>query len=97
MYGRGGNRGFSRFSPRTPSGYSYVGPGRCGSGPHAFYQDAGGRITHASEAFNRGYAPPPPESKEELEYELQALKDEKASLENRLGEVEKELKKESGK
>lgn len=93
MYRRTGYWRFGGFYPGTPSGFRYVGPCRCGGGPHAFYQDAGGRIAHASEVFYGGYAP----VKEDLEYELQTLKDEKAALEKRLKEVEDLLNKESEK
>ena len=96
MYGRGGYWRPGRFYPGTVSGFRYVGPCRCGGGPHAFYQDAAGRIAHASEVFYGGYAPAAP-TREDLEYELQALKDEKAALENRLKEVEDQLNKEGGK
>jgi hypothetical protein len=96
MYGRSGNRRFSGFYPGVPSGFRYIGPCRCGGGPHAYYQDAAGRIAHASEVFYGGYAPAAP-TREDLEYELQALKDEKTALEKRLREVEDRLNRESGK
>jgi len=96
MYGRYGNRGFGRSYTGAPSGFHYAGPCRCGGGPHAYYQDASGRIAHASEVFYGGYTPAAP-AKEDLEYELQALKDEKAVLEKRLKEVEDRLNRESGK
>lgn len=32
-----------------PSGMRYVGPCRCGRGPHAFYRNAKGNLVHVSE------------------------------------------------
>ncbi|HUU49919.1 MAG TPA: DUF5320 domain-containing protein [Nitrospinota bacterium] len=93
MYGRGRGLGY-RWSRAVPSGYSYVGPCLCGFGPHAFFQDSTGRMAHASHVYSFGPVPPPSATKEDLEYELKILKDEKAELEKRLGEIEKELKKE---
>lgn len=94
MYGRG--RGWWYRWPRTaaPSGYSYVGPCLCGFGPHAFYQDATGRIAHASQVYSFGPAPPASPTRDDLEYELKLLRDEKAELEKRLKDIEDQLKKE---
>ena len=94
MYGRG--RGWWPRGYRTgaPSGYSYIGPCLCGFGPHAYYQDPMSRVANASQVYGFGPVPPPSATKEDLEYELKILKDEKVELEKRLGEIEKELKKE---
>ena len=50
----------SSSQPPTPQGYRYVGPCRCGLGPNAFYQDAQGRIVHASQVLWSA----PPENEE---------------------------------
>ncbi|HUU50683.1 MAG TPA: hypothetical protein VMW81_06975 [Nitrospinota bacterium] len=94
MYGRGRGWWPGWYSKATPSGYSYIGPCLCGFGPHAYYQDPAGRMAHASQVYSFGPVPPSSATKEDLEYELKILKDEKAELEKRLNEIEKELKKE---
>ncbi len=83
--GCGWGRGWGRFyrAPVDVEGYTYIGPCRCGWGPHAFYRDPSGRIVHASEVFGYGYDP-----KDELE----ALKREKEELEKRIRELEKQIK-----
>jgi len=80
-----------RWWPKVaaPSGYTYIGPCRCGQGPHAFYQDERGRIIHAWQLY-QGLVPPP--TKEDLRSEIEMLKEEKAQLEKRLEELEKMLK-----
>ena len=89
MYGRRGwNRRWTRIA--APSGYTYIGPCRCGTGPHAFYHDKSGRIVHASQLY-LGEVPLPPEN-DELISELETLKEEKAQLEKRIEELEKKLK-----
>lgn len=71
------------------SGYRYIGPCRCGAGPHAFYQDPSGRIIHARELWLRGSLPP---SKEDIRAELEMLKEEKAAIEKQIEELEKQIK-----
>jgi hypothetical protein len=76
----------------TPEAYTYVGPCRCGFGPDAFYQDKGGRIVHAHQVYRWG-VPRTPRG-ENLETEVNWLREEKAELEGRIKELEERLKKE---
>jgi len=94
MYGRGRGWWPRWYRTGAPSDYSYVGPCLCGFGPHAFYLDSAGRVAHASQVYSFGPVPPPSATKEDLENELKILRDEKAELDKRLKEIEKELKKE---
>lgn len=79
MYGR---RISWRGNP-APAGYRYLGPCRCGMGPHAFFMDPTGRITHASRL------PRVPSIWTNLEAELEALREEKAWIEKRIQELER--------
>ena len=84
-YGRGwGGWGGRRWwtTPPTVEGYTYVGPCRCGWGPHAFYRDPSGRIVHVSQIFSGSYS---------AAQELEALKKEKEELERRIRELEASL------
>ena len=92
-----GGFGWGGYRPPTwgaveVGGYRYLGPCRCGFGPHAYYLDERGRPVHA-----RRVAPfPLPETPyESVLSELEQLRKEKAELETRLAEIEKELGKES--
>ncbi|MCM8784974.1 MAG: hypothetical protein NC827_05550 [Candidatus Omnitrophica bacterium] len=87
----GYGRGWHRWQPKVtaPSGYTYIGPCRCGRGPHAFYQDPNGRIVHAWQLYCWGVPTTP--TKEDLKVELEALKEEKAQLEKRIEELEKQV------
>ena len=85
-YGRGWNRCWWPETV-TPSGYTYVGPCRCGTGPHAFYQDQKGRIVHARSLYRGRISPEP--TIEDLKIELEALNREKQELEKRIEELEK--------
>jgi len=76
---------------RTPSGYTYIGPCRCGMGPHAFYLDESGRIVHAWQLYRL-----PTPTKEDLKAEIEALKKEKSQLEKQIEELEKKLKEKEG-
>ena len=78
----------------APSGYTYIGPCRCGTGPHAFYQDPGGKIVHAWNVYRCGI---PTTSGEDLKAKLEALKEEKKELEKRIEEIEKQIKEEKNK
>jgi len=90
-YGRGWWRGAPSVS--APAGYRYIGPCRCGWGPNAFYQDASGRIVHASELYRWGVpAVAPTSAQEDLKAELEDLKKEKEDLEKRIAELEKMTK-----
>lgn len=89
MYGYGRGRfGWAR-RPINPRGYTYVGPCRCGTGPHAFYQDAQGRIIPAHHLYRNIYNQP---TKDDLKAELEALKQEKADLEKYITELEEQTK-----
>ncbi len=91
-WGRGWGRGWwGAYGYRTPQGYTYVGPCRCGFGPHAFYVDSSGRLLHASQVWG-GWVPPYPSPQTEAE----DLKAEKADLEARLKEIEARLKEVEG-
>lgn len=72
-----------------PKGYRYIGPCRCGTGPHAFYQDESGRVIHAWDLYRWGVPPTP--TKEDVKDELEALKQEKLELEKRIEELEKQM------
>ena len=91
-YGRGLHRG--RFWPYTPvsvpEGYTYIGPCRCGFGPDAFYRDKSGTVVHASQLLHRGV--PQTISAQDLEAEVNQLKVEKEELEERIKELEGQLK-----
>lgn len=75
---------------RTPAGLRYLGPCRCGWGPHAFYQDASGKVFHARDLYRWNPTP------DELKEELAGLKAEKDDLEKRITELERQLKEEPG-
>ncbi|MGB9668265.1 MAG: hypothetical protein ACPLSJ_06620 [Thermosulfidibacteraceae bacterium] len=86
MWGGGGRKwGWSnleRVQSRLGK-YTYVGPCRCGFGPHAYYMDEKGRIVHA-----RFVVGGPVHTLSEAE-ELFA---EKEQLERRLQEIEKRIR-----
>jgi len=89
MYGwRGSWRG--AWTGGVPAGYRYIGPCRCGGGPHAFYVDPAGRIVHASALWRAPFTGP---VLKDLEAELETLREEKAYLEKRIEELEELLKK----
>jgi len=86
MYGYGWRRwaqwpGYAE----VPAGYRYIGPCRCGWGPHAFFVDPSGRVVHASALWG---SPPAGRSPEDLRKELEALREEKVRLEKRIQELE---------
>ncbi len=87
-YGRGWWGGTPNVS--APAGYRYIGPCRCGRGPHALYQDTGGRVVHASELYRWGWQTTASSSDQEgLRAELETLKEEKSELEKRIAELER--------
>jgi len=72
-----------------PKDATYVGPCRCGFGPHAYYRTADSRIVHAASAL---YAKDVPSSeteteRDELQTELESLRNRVKELENRLREA----------
>jgi hypothetical protein len=64
----------------------YVGPCRCGAGPHAYYRTANGRLVHAPNA---------PQWSEPLQevsqFEIDSLRDENRELEERIRQLENKL------
>ncbi|MGQ9588148.1 MAG: hypothetical protein ACUVT7_07200 [Thermoplasmata archaeon] len=70
-----------------PKDAIYVGPCRCGFGPHAYYRLTDGRIVHAAGLpYAREVPPAEPEpTYDELEAEVESLR-------NRVQELEKKLK-----
>jgi len=85
--------------------FRYVGPCRCGFGPHAYYEDVKGRIYHVSEicpyysmgygkgGFKPEYAGYPYYLRyRKDERELEILKEEKEWIERRIKELEKKIK-----
>ncbi len=96
-YGRQGmGRGF-RFYPgwqTNAEGYSYLGPCRCGFGPHAFWQEkATGRIFRGFPGWQKAPWPYVSPKEADLQTELDLLKQEKKDLEIRIRDLEEELKK----
>ena len=81
--------------PTTPSGYRYVGPCRCGNGPHAFYETPEGRVVPAYEVFSSGYTVP--YTREDLKAEKRYIEEEMKHLEERLNEIKDKLEKEQKK
>ncbi|PIV70079.1 MAG: hypothetical protein COS08_02120 [Euryarchaeota archaeon CG01_land_8_20_14_3_00_38_12] len=88
-YGRG-PQGCYREPIEVPSGYSYIGPCRCGHGPDAYYRTPDGRILHASQVSG---TPIPLVIAPTKEQEIEQLKAEKEMLERRLKEIDDTLKK----
>ncbi|MBS7626508.1 hypothetical protein KEJ51_05665 [Candidatus Bathyarchaeota archaeon] len=71
----------------TPIGYYYLGPCRCGFGPHAYYEAADGRILHASQIPLATPTLKPEEESKLLEEEAQNLRYELSRIEKRLSEL----------
>lgn len=90
MHGYG--KGWHRWRPKmaVPPGYTYIGPCRCGTGPHAFYQDPSGRTVHASQLHIFGLLPSA--ETEDLRAKIESLKEEKAQLEKRVEKLEEQLR-----
>jgi hypothetical protein len=89
MYGQRRGRFGRQSSVNTPAGYTYVGPCRCGTGPHAFYQDPNGRVVPVRQLCQIGY--PTATTKEELKTELEDLKKDKAELDKRIEEIDRRI------
>jgi hypothetical protein len=88
MYNRRWNRWQKSVSDGP--GYAYIGPCRCGRGPHAWYRDEKGNIIHAWDLW--GSSAPTTSSNANIKNELEALKNEKAKLERQIEELERQLK-----
>lgn len=74
----------------VPEDYEYLGPCRCGFGPHAFYRDKkAGRI---SRGFPYHFWQKPETSEENLKDELEYLRRKKEELEERISEIEEKLR-----
>lgn len=95
MYGYGRGRGggwWGRPAVDAPEGYRYVGPCRCGFGPHAYYQDDRGQLYHTGHVHRWGV--PLRTEGDDIHAELESLKREKAALEKRLRDLEARLSEE---
>ncbi|WP_456418853.1 hypothetical protein [Methanocaldococcus infernus] len=66
-------------------GFRYIGPCRCGFGPHAYYVDDRGRIIHAWDLYYYDY------DVDYLESYLKGLIDEKKALEEEIEKIKAEL------
>ena len=89
MFGR---RFFGRMcrhflAPRIFGRFRYVGPCRCGCGPHAFYLDEMGRLIHAWDLFLEEI--PEEEREKYLEERIRYLKEELKMLEEELKNIRK--------
>ena len=93
-FGQSYNRGYGLYRRKvietSKDGYTYIGHCRCGFGPNAFYQDANGRIVHASRVYCGEIREPRVE--EDLTKEITYLKKEKEELEKRIKKIEEKLK-----
>ncbi len=75
-----------RAMPVVP--YEYIGPCRCGFGPHAHYITPEGMVVHASQIF----APFPPLQQEITEEEeLDMLKEDSKMIEEELAQIKKRI------
>ncbi|WP_457611941.1 hypothetical protein [Methanocaldococcus sp.] len=70
------------FWKRVFRGLKYIGPCRCGRGPHAYYVDDRGRLVHAWELYYN-----------DLDAYLEELIREKKMLEEEIEKVKRELEK----
>jgi hypothetical protein len=96
--GRGGywwwHHGYRYYWPAVPQeklaeaeagkGAVYIGPCRCGGGPHAYYRLSDGRIVHASALPISVQAVPTEPAEDELWSELQMLRKRVEELEDLL-------------
>jgi len=100
-YGHGFDRGWHFCWPtafRSPEGFKYLGPCRCGFGPHAYWQDERtGRIYCGFPGYGTAVSPGYSWSaesltSEEIKSEIEWLKQEKEALEKRIRDLEERLK-----
>ncbi len=99
-YGPGYGRGWHYHWPgavRSPEGFKYLGPCRCGFGPHAYWQEEEtGRVFRGYPGYEAvphpGYDRAEKEpSPEELKSKLNWLKQKKEELEKRIREMEEKI------
>lgn len=87
--GRGNWPAYGQLTAGDVSGEAtYVGPCRCGFGPHAYYRSKDGRLVHASAPWTEPIVPAIAQ-----ETELQQLRREKEQLEERIRTLETDLAK----
>ncbi len=70
-----------------PGGVAYIGPCRCGFGPHAYYRTAEGAIVHASSVPYAKESSQSVQPEEALESEVERLRVRVEELEAKLREV----------
>jgi hypothetical protein len=78
-------RRFPRSPLNFPPGYEYIGPCRCGFGPHAFYRTPEGYITRVPPLYT--LEPKPEEEAKWLEEEAKSLREELRRVEERLKKI----------
>ena len=89
MFGRHGffrGQGRCHFTSRVNTiyrrgSYKYIGPCRCGLGPHAYYLDKNENLIHGWEIFDRDFEG---NRKEYLKERIKYLEEEKKRLEKEL-------------
>ena len=85
--GRGNTPAYGLLSAGDVSGEAtYVGPCRCGFGPHAYYRTKDGRLVHASARWTEPIVPA-----EAQETGLQQLRRDKEQLEERIRVLESDM------
>ncbi|NPA62233.1 MAG: hypothetical protein GXN95_01615 [Methanococci archaeon] len=92
MFGWGRGRGFWRYYMlgRVGDRYRYVGPCRCGLGPHAFYVDEKtGSLVHAWDLYRTPYTDV--DERRYLEETVKSLEEEKKLLEEELERIKRRL------
>jgi hypothetical protein len=78
----------TQLTVEEQKGAVYVGPCRCGFGPHAYYRLSDGRIVHASSV-----PPALPVLPEDAASELDRLRSENEELRRRMKDLEQKLEK----
>lgn len=99
MWGFGWRHGWRGGAGKRPwrwftrGDYEYIGPCRCGFGPHAFWMERStGRAFRGFPGPSGGPWPVRP-TVEDLRSELKWLKEEKEELERRISELEAQIQK----
>lgn len=78
----------TQLTAEERKGAVYVGPCRCGSGPHAYYRLSDDRIVHAMPTMPATPVPP-----EDAASELERLRSENEELGRRVKDLEQKLEK----